>query len=259
MGWRIPWRLCPNNAVFQCLIIGFALWQASPMDVRTPSELQAVNGSAITLGCTFISTHHITTRMSVDWSYRPQNGGPLDSFFYFYSEVHLPQHGQFKGRVQWIGRPAQGEASILLLNTTLKDNGTYTCTVKNPPDAHGVPGSIQLTVVPKQLSVRFSDVAVLMALVLLPSVIIAPVLLGRMCCLGRPCCSKQAKPKPKGQGLHSPIEVTEREELVNKKPGLKGQEKPLTCCEIYFQDSDCDDYYIHNDKLPEAAVAETPC
>ena len=50
------------------------------------------------------------------------------------------------------------------------------------------------------LAVHFSDVAVLLAFILLPSTIITLALLGRMCCPPRD--------KSQTQGYHSPIEVT---------------------------------------------------
>lgn len=71
-------------------------------------------------------------------------------FFHFSSRAFLPPDGQFVGRIQWKGVPARGEASISLINATLKDNGTYTCSVRNPPDVHGSPTShTVLTVTPK--------------------------------------------------------------------------------------------------------------
>lgn len=49
----------------------------------------------------------------------------------------------------WAGSPSRGEASIQLLNTSLTDNGTYTCAVRNPPDVHGHPAQTVLTVTPQ--------------------------------------------------------------------------------------------------------------
>ncbi|KAG5837384.1 hypothetical protein ANANG_G00238690 [Anguilla anguilla] len=211
MGWRIPWRLCPNNAVFHCLIIGLAVCQVFPMEVRTSSEVEAVNGSSVTLTCTFKSSSQISSRVSVDWSYRPLSGGPTRSFFYFSSTPHLSLQGQFKGRVS----------------------------------------QIRLSVVPKQLAVRFTDVAVLMGLVLLPSAIIAPLLLGRMWCCSKSCGVQRAKPVP------SPIEVKEGEAAVYMDPTHK--EKHITCCELYCRDFD-DEYYIHDEMLQGGATdAETEC
>lgn len=65
----------------------------------------------------------------------------VPQFFHFSSLVFPPRDGQFNGRVKWLGSPARGEASIQLLNASLSDNGTYTCSVRNPPDVHGSPTS----------------------------------------------------------------------------------------------------------------------
>jgi hypothetical protein len=46
------------------------------MTVSSPAEVHSVRGNAVTLTCTFTSTSRATSRMSVDWSYRPQSGGP---------------------------------------------------------------------------------------------------------------------------------------------------------------------------------------
>lgn len=71
-------------------------------------------------------------------------------FFHFSSRAFPPLDGQFTGRIRWQGSPARGDASISLINSTLNDNGTYTCSVRNPPDVHGSPTSqTVLTVTPK--------------------------------------------------------------------------------------------------------------
>uniref|UniRef100_A0A8C6TM97 Ig-like domain-containing protein n=1 Tax=Neogobius melanostomus TaxID=47308 RepID=A0A8C6TM97_9GOBI len=102
--------------------------------VNTPAELHASKGDT----------------MSVDWSYRPQTGGPPQTFFHFSSRAFPPTAGQFNGRIKWQGSPARDDASISLINATLNDNGTYTCSVRNPPDVHGAPTSHSvLTVTPK--------------------------------------------------------------------------------------------------------------
>ncbi|KAJ8256533.1 hypothetical protein COCON_G00186850 [Conger conger] len=253
MGWRIPWGLYRNNAVFQYLIIGLAACQVCAMEVRTSSEVEAVNGSAATLSCTFTSSSSVTSLVSVDWSYKPQSGGPSQSVFYFYSTPHPPPQGQFKGRIRWVGNPSRGDCSILLLNATFTDNGTYTCSVKNPPDVHGAPSQVRLSVVPKKVTVRFNDVAVLMGLVLLPTVIIVPILLGRMWCHGKPCGVKRSKP------ACSPIEVKEHEANVYQNPPSKQKGHCVVCCELYFQDSDCEeDLYLHDEKQRgDETVAET--
>uniref|UniRef100_A0A3Q4AQR8 Ig-like domain-containing protein n=1 Tax=Mola mola TaxID=94237 RepID=A0A3Q4AQR8_MOLML len=178
--------------------------------VKTRAELHASKGDDVTLSCTFTSSNTPTSKMTVDWSYRPQTGGPPQTvillifsytFFHFSSRAFPPLDGQFTSRIQWKGSPARGDASISLVNATLNDNGTFTCSVRNPPDVHGSPTShTVLTITPKG-NIRFSDVAVLLALILLPSAVITVFLIGRMIC--------PRKKHSKSKAYRSPIEVTE--------------------------------------------------
>lgn len=64
----------------------------SSITVNTTPELQASKGDAVRLSCTFISSSTPTSKMSVDWSYRPHTGGPshtvsshLPGFQHFYT------------------------------------------------------------------------------------------------------------------------------------------------------------------------------
>ncbi|XP_074497448.1 myelin protein zero-like protein 3 isoform X1 [Sebastes fasciatus] len=215
----------------------------SSITVNTPAELHAFKGDTVTLSCTFTSTSTPTSKMTVDWSYRPQSGGPplTVSFFHFSSRAFLPPDGQFSGRIRWQGTPARGEASIALINATLNDNGTYTCSVRNPPDVHGSPTShTVLTVTPKAPSIRFSDVAVLLAFILLPSAIITLILIGRMLC--------PKKQRSQSKAYRSPIEVTEGEEYGVHPPEAK--EKRASCCDLYMLDSEDEDEYYDEKKMP---------
>ncbi|KAK7883130.1 hypothetical protein WMY93_029304 [Mugilogobius chulae] len=194
-----------------------------------------------------------TSKMSVDWSYRPQSGGPPQTFFHFASRAYPPSGGQFSDRIKWQGKPAHGDASISLINATLNDNGTYTCTVRNPPDVHGATTSHSvLTVTPKAPSIRFSDVTLLLAFILLPSALLTFFLIGRILC-------------PKKQGsqsktFRSPIEVTEGEEY---SPTPAGETvRKATCCELCFMDPDEEEeFYYDLKKMPsvEEQYAESKC
>lgn len=233
------------------LNVCFVLSTVSAIVVSSPAEVHGVKGDSVTLSCTFTSSSRATSRMSVDWSYRPQSGGPPQTFFHFSSLAFPPMDGQFKGRVQWQGSPARGQATITLLNATLNDNGTYTCSVRNPPDVHGSPTShTVLTVTPQVLAVRFSDVAVLLAFILLPSTIIAVALIGRMLC--------PTSDKSQSQTYHSPIEVTDCDERVLKP--IKTKEKNATCCSLYFMDDeDYEEYCKHKERPMKEYMPESQC
>ncbi|CAJ1066124.1 myelin protein zero-like protein 3 [Xyrichtys novacula] len=241
-----------NVVLLLYLVVFFAPSLVSSITVRTPAELHASKGDTVTLSCTFTSSSRPTSKMTVDWSYRPQSGGPPQTFFHFSSRAFPPLDGQFMGRIRWQGSPARGEASISLINATLKDNGTYTCSVRNPPDVHGSPNShTVLSVTPRAPSVRFSDVAVLLAFILLPSAIITLILIGRMLC--------PKKRRDQSRSYRSPIEVTEGEEYSMHPSGDKA--KKASCCDLYLMDSEDEEGYYNLKKRPplDEGYAESQC
>lgn len=231
------------------LVVGFVLLRSvCCISVEAPAEISVVRGATVTLSCSFTSSSSITSLMSVDWTFRPESGGPAILFFHFSSQAYLPKEDYFKGRVKWAGSPSRGEASIQLLNASLTDNGTYTCTVRNPPDVHGNPAQTVLTVTPQRRSVTFTDVGVLLVFVLVPSGIITLVLLGRILC---PCWSVSEK-RP-AAAHHSPIEVVTGDEYFYSQT----QQKQSLCC-CYFKDSEYEDDYMH-EKPHEHTFTESQC
>ncbi|XP_072249018.1 myelin protein zero-like protein 3 [Leuresthes tenuis] len=251
-------RLVPGHTALNVVLLLylFGCFAPSPVGsitVSTPAELHASKGDNITLSCTFSSTSRPTSKMNVDWSYRPQTGGPPQAFFHFSSQALPPTNGPLAGRIRWQGSPARGTASILLINATLTDNGTYTCSVRNPPDVHGSPSShTVLTVTPKAPSLRFSDVAVLLAFILLPSGVITLILIGRILC--------PKKERNQSKAYRSPIEVTEGEEYVIHPQAAKVQR--ATCCDFCLMESDDDDaeYYDLKKRPPtDEGFVESQC
>ncbi|XP_029963867.1 myelin protein zero-like protein 3 [Salarias fasciatus] len=235
-----------------CWLACFAPSPVSCISVTTPPELHASRGEAVTLSCTFTSISRPTSKMTVDWSYRPQTGGPPQTFFHFSSKAFPPPDGQFVDRIRWQGTPASGDASIVLTNASLSDNGTYTCSVRNPPDVHGSPNShTVLTVTPKSPSIRFSDTAVLLFFILLPSAIITLILIGRILC--------PKKQPNQSKAYRSPIEVTEGEEYGYHPPAAKAKRE--TCCDLYLMDSDDESQYYTLKKRPPSddGYAESQC
>ncbi|XP_007566830.1 myelin protein zero-like protein 3 [Poecilia formosa] len=250
---RVELRRTALNSVLLLYLFGvFGLSQVCSIEVTTPSELHATKGDTVRLPCTFTSTASPTSKMRVSWSYTPQTGGPALVFFHFLSKAELPKTGQFAGRIKWQGTPARGDVSIYLINATLNDNGTYICDVTNPPDVFGSPKSdTVLTVTPKPTTFRFSDVAVLMAFVLLPSGLITFFLVGRMLC--------PKKRHNQSKAYRSPIEVTEGEET-----GVYPQAayiKSTTCCDMCLMDSDEEEEYYSMQKMHprEEEYVESQC
>uniref|UniRef100_A0A8C5CBL5 Ig-like domain-containing protein n=1 Tax=Gadus morhua TaxID=8049 RepID=A0A8C5CBL5_GADMO len=181
------------------MLVCFVASPVSPITVTSPPELHASRGESVLLVCTFSSTSRPTSRMSVDWSYRPPSGGAPQTFFHFSSKAFPPADGQFQGRVRWQGSPARGEG---VRHAAQRPRW-------NPPDVHGSPTShTVLTVTPKVASVRFSDVGVLLVFVLLPSALVTLGLIARMCC-------PQKEHSHHSKAYRSPIEVTEESVQIN--------------------------------------------
>ncbi|KAF4797945.1 Myelin protein zero-like protein 1 [Turdus rufiventris] len=71
-------------------------------------------------------------------------------FFYYSNGKSYPGKDiPFKDRITWAGDLNKKDASIVISNMQFRDNGTYICDVKNPPDIVVKPGEIRVRVVEK--------------------------------------------------------------------------------------------------------------
>lgn len=153
---------CPVFRIYLLLLGGLALpgvQHVSGIDIFTPGEIEAVNGTDVRLKCTFSSSHPVAPRsFSVSWYFRPLQPGPDESVFYYDTAPYPPSVGRFKGHVVWSGDVLRKDASITLQDVPPTFNGTYICQVRNPPDVHGSNGEILLKVVNK---VSLSEISIL--------------------------------------------------------------------------------------------------
>lgn len=135
----------------------------SAIEIYTPNDVEAVNGTNVKLKCTFTSTHAVSPQsVTVSWNFRPINSGSEESVFYYQEVPYPPQHGRFKGHAVWSGDIMRRDASITLHEVPPTYNGTYICQVRNRPDVHGKNGEITLRVVNK---VALSEIGILAAAV----------------------------------------------------------------------------------------------
>ncbi|XP_070699291.1 myelin protein zero-like protein 2b [Pempheris klunzingeri] len=133
----------------------------SGIDIYTPNELEAVNGTNVKLKCTFTSTHPVSLQsVIVTWNFRGINSGSDESVFYYHEVAYPPLSGRFKGHAVWSGDIVRRDASITLHEVPPTFNGTYICQVRNRPDVHGSNGEIVLRVVDK---VSLSEIGILAA------------------------------------------------------------------------------------------------
>ncbi|XP_053308625.1 myelin protein zero-like protein 2 [Spea bombifrons] len=161
------------SALGTLVVLGALFILVSPMEVFTPKELEALNGTDTRLKCTFSSSSPLGDGVSVSWTYRPLVGNEVH-LFYYQKQPFPPHEGRFLGRAVWDGNIKRSDGSILLRNLHEMDNGTYLCQVKNPPDVHGERGEIQLRVVYKA---KVSEIHILLLAIGIGSAVIILVVL----------------------------------------------------------------------------------
>ncbi|XP_069803174.1 myelin protein zero-like protein 2 [Dendropsophus ebraccatus] len=151
----------------------------SSMEVYTSREIQAKNGTDTRLKCTFSSSEPVGDEVTVSWTFRPLSGGSDESVFYYHREPYPPNKGRFQNRALWDGNTNRGDASIVIRDIQQKDNGTYLCQVKNPPDVHGEMGEIMVSVVEQ---VKFSEITLLALIIGVGSVVIIFIVIAVVLC-----------------------------------------------------------------------------
>uniref|UniRef100_A0A8B9ZIX4 Myelin protein zero like 3 n=1 Tax=Anas platyrhynchos TaxID=8839 RepID=A0A8B9ZIX4_ANAPL len=177
---------------------------ALSLDIKASSNVRAFVGEKVQLTCTFKSSSPITESLTVDWTYRPLTGGQMETIFHYQSVAYPTTVGKFKDRISWVGNVAKGDASIAIQSPVMSDNGTFICSVKNPPDVyHNIPQTV-LIVTERGFSFQLTSAVLLSILVFLPSIIVVILMLVR---LGRK--SGVLKEKKKSGCKKSSIEVSD--------------------------------------------------
>ncbi|KAM6432440.1 myelin protein zero-like protein 2 isoform 4-T6 [Liasis olivaceus] len=154
MAAPAPRRAGPRALGFLLLALG----PVAAMEIYTPGVLEVLNGTNVRLKCTFRSSFPVGQKLTVSWYFQTEMKEPPESVLYYNYQAYPSKSGRFLGRLTWDGNVHKNDASVMLHNASPKDNGTFQCHVKNPPDVDGVIGEIQLSVV---LKVSFSEVHIL--------------------------------------------------------------------------------------------------
>uniref|UniRef100_A0A8D0XSK8 Ig-like domain-containing protein n=1 Tax=Sus scrofa TaxID=9823 RepID=A0A8D0XSK8_PIG len=150
------------------------------LEIKADAHVQGYVGESIKLKCTFKSSSSITDKLTIDWTYRPPSSSRTESIFHYQSFQYPTTSGTFRDRISWVGDVYKGDASISIKNPTIKDNGTFSCAVKNPPDVHHNIPVTELTVTERGFGTMLSSVALLSILVFIPSAVVVVLLLVRM-------------------------------------------------------------------------------
>ncbi|XP_051500115.1 myelin protein zero-like protein 1 isoform X3 [Apus apus] len=145
-----PARLPSAAWLLAAAAAALAAVRVSAVEVNTPEEIFVENGTDAKLPCTFTSVEVISSAASVSWSFQPEGAATRISFFYYFNGKPYPGKDiPFKDRITWAGDLNKKDASISISNMQFRDNGTYICDVKNPPDIVVKPGEIRVRVVEK--------------------------------------------------------------------------------------------------------------
>ncbi|XP_040278855.1 myelin protein zero-like protein 1 isoform X1 [Bufo bufo] len=137
-----------------CLLLAEVLCTvhyAGALEIYGPNELFVENGTYAKLPCSFKSTDVTSSTTSITWTFLEEGSSAAGVviFYYIGGKQYPGTMPRFKDRVSWAGEINNRDVSIKLDKITFKDNGTYSCSVMNPPDISGTPKQIKLRVVEK--------------------------------------------------------------------------------------------------------------
>uniref|UniRef100_A0A6I8NE07 Myelin protein zero like 3 n=1 Tax=Ornithorhynchus anatinus TaxID=9258 RepID=A0A6I8NE07_ORNAN len=202
-----------------------------PLEIKADTQVRGYVGERVKLKCTFKSSSAVTDKLTIDWTYRPPSSSRTETIFHYQSFQYPTTAGTFRDRISWVGDVYRGDASISISHPTMKDNGTFSCTVKNPPDVHHNVPMTELVITERGFVTKLSSTALLSIMVFIPSAIVVTLLLVRM---GRK--SAGLKKRSKSGYKKSSIEVSddtdqeEEEDCVGKLC--------IRCAECLDSDSD---------------------
>ncbi|XP_024863350.1 sodium channel subunit beta-2 isoform X2 [Kryptolebias marmoratus] len=144
------------------LLLLLSLSACSSMDVLVLSNITALNGTTVTIPCTFTSCYKIDlTKFGMNWTYQETKNDTEEKFMHYNRKrmQALPLN-RFGDRVVFSGNLDKNDLSITLSDVQLEDEGIYNCYVKNPPDRIQGHGFIQFKVVTEIPPPRDSTIAV---------------------------------------------------------------------------------------------------
>ncbi|XP_007494774.2 myelin protein zero-like protein 3 [Monodelphis domestica] len=180
------------------------LYAVLSMEIKADAHVRGYIGESIKLKCTFRSSSPVSDKLTIDWTYRQPTSSRIEPIFHYQSFQYPTTAGTFRDRISWVGDVYRGDASISISNPTMRDNGTFSCSVKNPPDVHHNIPMTELVVTERGFAIQLSSAALLSILVFIPSAVVVTLLLVRM---GRK--SAGLKKKSKSGYKKSSIEVSD--------------------------------------------------
>ncbi|XP_077597035.1 myelin protein zero-like protein 2 [Stigmatopora nigra] len=161
-------------SIWILLLGAIVLSGVAGIEIYAPPQVEAVNGTAVRLKCTFRSTRPVSAEsVHVSWNFRALNSKTEESVFHYQEVAYPPVSGRFKGHAVWSGDIGRNDVSITLHEVPPTFNGTYICSVRNNPDVHG---NSQETVLRVVTYASLSEISMLVIAMVAASVFILIIL-----------------------------------------------------------------------------------
>ncbi|XP_077448830.1 myelin protein zero-like protein 2 isoform X2 [Stigmatopora argus] len=188
--------------------------RVSGIEIYAPPLVEAVNGTAVKLKCTFRSTRPVSSdSVIVSWNFRPLNSKTEESVFHYQEVAYPPVSGRFKGHAVWSGDIGRNDGSITLHEVSPTFNGTYICNVRNRLDSQGNNPETVLKVVTQA---SLTEISILVIAIVATSVFIL-IILGIFLAVK----IRKLRLRAEGQGEDQGEDQGENVELSPQKPKRK--------------------------------------
>ncbi|XP_074526912.1 V-set and immunoglobulin domain-containing protein 8b [Halichoeres trimaculatus] len=129
------WRL--KVSLLLLLIIQLKTDVSKAMQVTSsgPQTVQIALGETVNLGCTYTPGPEDNGELDIEWSNVSPDMTQKDQLILSFTGGLMHRYGNpsISSRLNFIGNPKQGDASIAISNLKLSDTATYQCKVKKAP------------------------------------------------------------------------------------------------------------------------------
>ncbi|KAM9394136.1 V-set and immunoglobulin domain-containing protein 8b [Pholidichthys leucotaenia] len=117
------------------LITSHLTAEAMQITSTGPQTIQKAKGESVNLGCTYTPGAQDTGELDIEWSNVSPDMTQKDTLILAYSGGQIHRYGDpsVSKRIQFIGSPQQGDASITFSDLKPYDTATYQCKVKKTP------------------------------------------------------------------------------------------------------------------------------
>ncbi|XP_062398410.1 V-set and immunoglobulin domain-containing protein 8b [Sardina pilchardus] len=122
-------------ALLTALLLQAGVSQSMVVTSTGPKTIKKAQGESVILGCTYSPSPSDTGALDIEWTDVSPDMTEKDKLLLSYSggqEFQLGDPGLMK-RLQFVGPPQNGDATIVITSLQVSDTATYQCKVKKTP------------------------------------------------------------------------------------------------------------------------------